>query len=256
MSDTAGAQFSPQEWETRTELAAAYRLVDNLGWTDLLASHLSAVVPGDEDHFLINRYGLAFDEITASNLVRVALDGSTIDPKNRIIGTGAFAIHSAVHAAHPHLKAAFHLHTRETVAIASQKGGLLPLTQMALSVFPFVRYHEFTGFSDVEEREEIVQSLGDGRVLIMRNHGVLVAGETVGEAFGFAWRIQRACVMQLAAQIGTHSAELNTLSDEVRDRAISQVAKIVSKDGWNRIGKHDWAALVRRIDRAAPEYRT
>ena len=248
------SDVSAEEWAARTELAAACRLVALFGWTDLLAAHISVVVPGTDDQFLINPYGLLFEEVTASSLVKVDFAGETIDKVNRVVGSGAFAIHSAVHIAHPHLKCAIHLHTREGVAVASQKRGLLPLTQMALSVIPFVRYHEFLGFSDVDERDHIVEDLADGRVLILRNHGLLTVGETVGEAFGFMWRIQRACVMQLAAQIGTQSAELNELPDEVVERATEQVARIVSKTGWARIGGKDWDALVRKVDRESPGY--
>ncbi|OZI37144.1 hypothetical protein CAL29_01560 [Bordetella genomosp. 10] len=254
------ASYSNEEWAARVELAAAFRLVATLGWTDLLSSHISLMVPGTTDQFLINRYGLLFDEITASNLVKVGFDGTAdgqaIDaiPGQRIVGSGAWAIHSAVHISRPDLKCAIHLHTREGVAVASQKRGLLPLTQMALSILPYVRYHDFLGFSDEDERDSIASDIGDGSVLILRNHGTLTVGESVGEAFGFAWRIQRACVMQLAAQIGTVSTELNELPTEVIERASTQASRIVSKNGWARIGGNDWEALRRSLDRQTKDY--
>lgn len=248
------ANMTASEWQARIDLAAACRLTALMGWTDLLASHISVLVPGRVDQYLINPYGMLFEEITASDIVKVDNDGNILSETPHIIGTGGFAIHSAIHRSRPEFKCVFHTHTTAGVGIASQKKGLLPVTQMALVILPMVRYHDFEGFASLDERDRLVQHLGDGRIMILRNHGLLTVGETIAEAFAHMYRIDRACRMQLAAQTGTASAELNELPQAVIDKSYQQAEKILGKDGWLPGGKREWAALVRKLDRDDPGY--
>ena len=247
------AGMSPAEWERRVDLAAAYRLVHLFGWSDLIGTHLSARVPGPNDRFLINPYGFLFEEITASCLVKVDVDGNIVSDTEHHINPAGFVIHSAVHMARPDVACCMHTHTQAGVGVATQKGGLLPITQHALAVIASTGYHAYEGIAtDLRERETIGRDLGQNNVLFLRNHGLLTVGRTVGEAFIWMYRAERACRMQLAFQ--QSGAELMPIPEEVQRVTIERNRFNNSKDGYRPIGKHEWPALLRRLDRESPGY--
>lgn len=246
-------RMSKAEWEARVELAAAYRLCHMMGWSDMLGTHISCRVPGTDNQFLINPYGLLFDEITASSLIKCDTDGNKLSESPYEINFAGFCIHSAIHM-HSHAAAAvMHCHTRDGVGVSSQKQGLLPLTQMALAMpYHEVRYHDYEGIAhDLTERERLVKDLGDGTMMILRNHGTLTIGATVGEMFARMVRVERACKFQLAAMSG--DAELNHLPKEVVDHTM-QVGAEVNTSGRAAGGALLWAGLLRRLDRLDPGY--
>jgi len=194
-------QVSEAEWEQRVQLAAAYRLTALYGWDDLIFTHISARVPGPEHHFLINPYGMMFDEITASSLVKVDLDGNKVLASDHDINPAGFTIHSAVHAAREDAGCVLHTHTRAGVGVSAQKAGVLPISQHALRFHERLAYHDFEGPAvDEGERERLVADLGSNDAMILRNHGLLSWGETLPLAFAVLWTLQRACEVQLATQ--------------------------------------------------------
>jgi ribulose-5-phosphate 4-epimerase/fuculose-1-phosphate aldolase len=244
---------SAAEWQARVELAAAYRLTAMMGWTDMLGTHISCRVPGSHDQFLINPYGLLFEEVTASDLIKCDIEGNKLSKSPYEINSAGFTIHSAVHMNCPDAEAVMHCHTQYGVAVASQKQGLLPLTQMSLTALSQVRYHDFEGVAeDHNERERLVRDLGDGSMLILRNHGTLTVGRSVGEMFARMYRLERACKMQITAMTG--GAELNRLPDEVVNHTIDQGRFIYGESGRGAGGKLMWAALMRKLDRECPGY--
>lgn len=245
--------MSDAEWQARVELAAAYRLTAMMGWTDMLGTHISCRVPGTDDEFLINPYGLLFEEMTASALIKCGVDGKKLSRSEYEINEAGFTIHSAIHMGRSDAHAVMHCHTQYGVAVSAQKDGLLPLTQMALTALNLVRYHDFEGVAqDLSERERLVQDLGDGGMLILRNHGTLTVGETIGEMFARMYRLERACKFQITATSG--GAELNRIPQEIVDHALDQGKQIYSRGGRGEGGKLMWAALMRKLDRADPGY--
>lgn len=239
---------SPEEWAVRVDLAAAYRLVALHGWDDLIFTHLSARVPGT-DHFLINPYGLLFEEITASSLVKVDVDGRVVEPSPYPVNPAGFTIHSALHMSRDDAHCVIHLHTVQGQGVAAQPGGLLPITQTALVVGDDVAYHDFEGVAeDLDERERIVADLGDRHALILRNHGTLTVGETVADAWLRMYFLERACEAQIAAQAG--GTPLATRPDAcARTSAIAQASM-------QKISRElAWPALLRKLDRLDPTYR-
>lgn len=246
-------QISEAEWQMRVDLAACFRLVDMYGWSDLLATHLSARVPDADDQFLINPFGLMFDEMTASELVKVDEDANTLSPTSYSINPAGFVIHSAVHMARPEVACVIHTHTQAGVGVATQKNGLLPLTQQALAVIEHTGYHDYEGLAfDMSERERLAHDLGDNKVLILRNHGLLTVGNTVAEAFMWMYRAERACRFQLAFQQA--GAEPSEISKEMQDITKERNRKANSKDGYRPIGVNEWPALLRKLDRENPGY--
>lgn len=244
--------MSESEWQARLELAAAFRLAAIHGWTDMLGTHFSLRVPGTEDQFLINPYGLLFEEITASSLLKIDTEGKKLSESPYEVNRAGFVIHSAIHMAAHEAHCVMHCHTTAGVGVATQKQGLLPITQMALTVLGEVRYHDYEGVADdEEERRRIVADLGDGSVMILRNHGTLTVGETVGEAFSRMYRIERACRFQLAALTG--NAEPNAIPQEVANYTIQQ-GRDINRNGRAAGGKLMWAALKRKLDREDPSY--
>jgi ribulose-5-phosphate 4-epimerase/fuculose-1-phosphate aldolase len=244
--------MSESEWQARVELAAAYRLAATLGWTDMLGTHFSLRVPDAEDAFLINPYGMLFEEITASSLLKIDTEGNKLSKSPYEANRAGFVIHSAVHMGAHEAHCVMHCHTLAGVGVATQKQGLLPITQMALTVLGEVRYHDYEGVADdEEERRRIVKDLGDGSVLILRNHGTLTVGTTVGEAFSRMYRIERACRFQLAALTG--GAEPNAIPQEVANYTIDQ-GRELNQTGRAAGGKLMWAALKRKLDREDPSY--
>ncbi len=245
---------SPEEWQMRVDLAAAYRLVDLYGWSDLLGTHLSARVPGPGHHFLINPFGLMFDEITASSLVKVDQEGNILSQTDYGINPAGFVIHGAIHMARPEVACVIHTHTRAGVGVATQKDGLLPITQHAMHVIAQTGYHDYQGIAtDLAERESLVADLGDNNVLILRNHGLLTVGRTVGEAFMWMYRAERACYMQLSVQQA--GAEISPIPEEVQRTTIERNRFNNSEKGYRPIGKVEWPALRRKLDRTDASYK-
>ncbi|HKT15883.1 MAG TPA: class II aldolase/adducin family protein [Allosphingosinicella sp.] len=241
--------MSKDENEARVELAACYRLIAHFGLTDTIYNHISLRLPGDEERFLINAFGLIYDEITASNLVTIDLDGNIIDdPTGLGINPAGFVIHAAIHDARHDVKCVLHTHSPAGMGVAAQKHGLLPISQHAAFLMHDIAYHDSEGPAiDLDERARIVADLGDKHLLILRNHGLLTAGRSVAEALQLMIDLETACRGQIAAMAG--GAELTYLTDAALDRSAKAVA-----NRHNMLGR-DWAALVRLADRVAPGYR-
>ncbi len=250
MSDRSlRGQVSPEEWQVRVDLAAAYRLVALFGWDDLVFTHISAKVPGTE-HFLINPYGAMFEEITASSLVKVDIDGNKLQDGDAEINPAGFTIHSCIHAARPDVNCVLHTHSINGVAVSGQKGGLLPLSQFAMSVLHSLAYHDYEGFALLEaEKPRLVRDLGDRQYMILRNHGLLSTGRSVAQAFVGMHRLEAACMAQVRAMAG--QVELQLISPDVLALAVPQLEQV-------RLGKGPeglvWPGLLRRLDRRFPGY--
>ena len=248
MQDKVG----PEEWKVRVDLAAAYRLVAYYGWDDLIFTHLSARVPGPEHHFLLNPYQLMFEEVTASSLVKVGMDGHPVEPTPFITNAAGFTIHSALHMAREDAQAVIHLHTPDGQAVSAHAEGLLPLTQTAMLVRDEIAYHDYEGVAvDLDERERLVADLGDKSAMILRNHGTLAIGETIGEAFVKIYFLERAC----EAQIKALSAGAGNLSNPPQGapELTAQQGKIGLKMGANLLA---WPALLRKAYRLDPGFAT
>lgn len=253
----SAARRTPQppdaEWAARCELAAAFRIAHRLGWSDFLGTHFSLRVPGTENQFLINPYGLLFQEITASSLLKVDTEGNKLTESPYEMNRAGFVIHSAVHMGAPQAHCVMHCHTLAGVGVATQKQGLLPITQMALTIWNELRYHDYEGVADNEdERERIVKDLGDGTMMLLRNHGTLTVGSDVAEAFSRMVRLERACRFQLVALTG--GAEPRQLPQEVIDYTAQQGVEI-NRTGRAAGGRLLWQALRRQLDREDPGYR-
>ncbi len=238
------------ETQTRIDLAAAYRAVALYGWDDLVFTHISARVPGPEHHFLINPYGLLFEEITASNLVKIDLDGAKVADSPYDVNPAGFTIHSAIHAARPDAQCVLHLHTISGVAVAAQRGGLLAISQQSTVVLTSLAYHDYEGLAlNDAEKPRLVADLGDKNMLILRNHGLLTCAETIADAFLFMYTLERACEIQVQAQAG--GAELVTIDDRILAGMKAQVKAVTRGAG----GTLSWPAILRRLDRIDPSYR-
>lgn len=243
-------RVSPEEWQVRVDLAAAYRLVDYYGWTDMIFTHLSARVPGPEHHFLINPYGMMFDEVTASNLVKIDLDGNVVMHTGYDVNPAGFCIHSAIHMAREDARAVMHLHTDDGAAVASMADGLLPLTQTAMVLVDEVAYHEYEGVAlDLGERERLVADIGDKTLLILRNHGTLAVGSTVSDCFLRLYNLERACTMQVRAMA---SGRLHEPSAAAKETTRKQGKMLLAAGELDRLA---WPALLRMLDRRDPGYR-
>ena len=240
---------SPEEWQARVDLAAAYRLVAHYGWDDLVFTHISARVPGPEHHFLINPYGMMFDEITASSLVKVDLDGKIVMDSPYFINPAGFTIHSAVHAAREDALCVMHLHTDCGIAVSAQREGLLPISQQSLFVLSSLGYHDYEGLAlNDEEKPRLVADLGTKTFLILRNHGLLTVGETVADAFLSMFLLERACRIQLLAQSG--NSELIPIAPEILAGIRSQEAVVTKGSG----GRLVWPGLLRKLERLGSNY--
>jgi ribulose-5-phosphate 4-epimerase/fuculose-1-phosphate aldolase len=244
-------RVSPEEWAIRVDLAAAYRLVAYYGWDDLVFTHLSARVPGPDHHFLLNPYNLMFEEVTASSLVKVGLDGLAVEPTPFITNPAGFTIHSAVHMAREDARAVMHLHTPHGQAVSAHGDGLLPLTQTAMLIRDDVAYHDYEGVAvDLDERERIVADLGDKGAMLLRNHGTLSVGETVGEAFVKMYFLERACQAQiLALSAGDNLNNPPQGSPEVTAQQGKVGLKLAA-------GALAWPALLRKVYRLDPSFAT
>ena len=239
------------EWAVRVDLACAYRAIAHFGWDDLIFTHLSARVPGPEHHFLLNPYELCFDEINASSLVKVDLEGRPVSPTSYRTNRAGFVIHSAIHMARPDAQCVVHLHTPHGQAVSAQSEGLLPLTQTALASIGDLAYHDYEGIAtDLEERERLVADLGQRNLMILRNHGTLAVGETIADAFLRIYFLERACeaqVLALSTGRGHVIAAPQGTPEKVRGQNAA-AAKFVSRD-------LAWPAVMRRMDRLDPSFR-
>ncbi|HVL36527.1 MAG TPA: class II aldolase/adducin family protein [Burkholderiales bacterium] len=237
------------ERDVRVQLAACYRLVHHFGWTDLVYTHISARVPGPEEHFLLNPLGYLFNEVTASNLVRIDLEGNNVGASPHSINKAGFVIHSAVHAARPDVQCVIHLHTPAGMAVSMMKCGLLPLSQHAQLFHGRVGYHDYEGIAlDLDERRRLVRDLGDKPVMILRNHGTLVAAGTIPLAFSLMFHLEKACQAQLAAM--ATGQELVLPAREASERT----AALAFRDD-SPIGRAEWPALERLLEGLDPSYR-
>jgi len=248
--DDVRTSVSSAEWQTRVDLAAAYRLVALYGWDDLIFTHISARVPGADHHFLINPYGMLFDEITASSLVKVGLDGAKVGSSPHPVNPAGFVIHSAVHEARENAQCVMHLHTNEGIAVSAQHGGLQPLSQTSLFPLADLAYHDYEGVAlNDAEKPRLVADLGTHNFMILRNHGTLTVGASVGEAFLAMYILQRACEIQVLATSG--SAALVPVPQPIVDGIRAQVDQATLGQG----GALAWPALLRRLDRVDPSFR-
>jgi ribulose-5-phosphate 4-epimerase/fuculose-1-phosphate aldolase len=249
----------PAEWEVRCDLAAAYQLIDLYGMSDLIGTHISARVPGPEDHFLLNPMGLTFDQITASSLIKVDVDGNLVSGVSSQLNYAGFVIHSSIHMSHPELVCALHTHTTANNAVAAMEEGLLPMTQKALFTLAFLKYHDYEGAAEnLAERQRIVRDLGTGRVLLLRNHGALTVGNTVSEAWVRMYQLEQACRFQVAA-LSCAGAGLTPkqLTQETIDLVKEQARKIWDPNGRHPIGTTEWGSLLRKLERErGTSYRT
>ena len=245
-------RMSEAEWQTRVDLAACYRLVDLFGWSDLINTRITARVPGPHDHFLINPYGMLYDEITASSLVKIDADGNPVEPSEHPVNSGGFAIPGAIHQARPEVACVIHTHTIAGCAVSMQKAGLLPINQHALQVIGDVAYHGYEGTGrHPDERARFLADFGDKHVMVLRNHGLIIVGGSIAEAFIATYRMERACAMQLALQ--QSGAEFNPLSDTVISAGYAKSNAGAARG--HDPNKLDWPALLRKLDRLDPSYK-
>jgi ribulose-5-phosphate 4-epimerase/fuculose-1-phosphate aldolase len=244
------ARFSPEEWGARVELAAAYRIFDRLGWTELIYNHLSLRVPGPEANFLINPFGLHYSEVCASNLVKVDLDGKPVGPSDWPINPAGFTFHGAIHAALPDAHCVMHVHTTPTQAVCCLRDGLAYTNFYAAQLYGKVAYHDFEGITvHLEEGRRIVESAAGKPVLLLRNHGPVVIGATVAQAFAMMWLVQRACEVQLATQ---SMGEAMPIAVPVLEKCVADSLQFDPRFG---AGRDAFDALRRLVDRDDPGYR-
>ena len=256
MADDQGAidirsSVSEEEWQARVDCAALYRLVAMQGWDDLIFTHISMRVPGPEHHFLINPYGFLFEEITASSLIKVDLEGNVVQETDRFINPAGFTIHSAVHAAREDALCVIHLHTDDGVAVSAMKDGLLPISQTGMIAMADIAYHDYEGVAlNHDERERIVADMGEKSLLILRNHGTLTVGRSAAEAWIRMFFLERACAMQVRALsagrenvIECHASVQQVVRDQSNPDALKFAADMLT-----------WPALKRRLDRNCPDY--
>ena len=247
---TVRDQVSDDEWQLRVDLAACYRLIAMHGWDDLVFTHISARVPGPDEHFLINAYGLLFEEMTASSLVKVDLNGNVVLDSPHFINPAGFTIHSAVHEARTDVGCVLHTHTKAGVAVSIQADGLLPLSQIALIPLVSLGYHDYEGIAlNPDEKARLVADLGDSMFLILRNHGLLTAAATIPDAFLAMYALETACQTQIMAQ--STGAELIHVAPQIVAGIKAQQEEVMKGLG----GQLAWPGLLRKLDRANPGYR-
>ncbi|MEM6511683.1 MAG: class II aldolase/adducin family protein [Pseudomonadota bacterium] len=237
------------ESELRADLAACYRLIALFGWDDLVFTHVSARVPGDHEHFLINPYGMMFEEITASALVKVDADGNKVSDSEFPVNPAGFVIHSAVHAARPDVACVLHTHSKAGVAVSAQKDGLQPLSQTSLFAYASLGYHDYEGVAlNDDEKPRLVADLGDKTCLILRNHGLLTVGPTIADAFLMMYVLETACQIQLMAQ--STGNELIPVPQPIVNGIQAQAEQVTKGLGGSLV----WPGLLRRLDREMPGY--
>ena len=245
------AQVSDAEWQQRVDLAACYRLVALYRWDDLVFTHISARVPGPEHHFLLNPYGMLFEEITASSLVKVDLQGNKVMASAYEINPAGFTIHSAIHAARENAKCVLHIHSLNGIAVSAQKSGLLPISQQSTVVLPSLAYHDYEGIAlNEDEKPRLVRDLGKNTFLMLRNHGLLTVGESIPDAFLSMYLFEAACAIQVKAQ--ALDAELIPIEPRIIAGATAQATRATRSAG----GALAWPGLLRKLERVDPTYRT
>ncbi|HET9485360.1 MAG TPA: class II aldolase/adducin family protein [Xanthomonadales bacterium] len=243
--------LSEHEWQTRVDLAACYRLVAMFGWSDLVFTHISAKLDGPDEHFLINPYGMLFEEITASSLVKVDIHGNVVGTSVHPVNPAGFVIHSAIHAARPDVRCVLHTHTANGVAVSAQKDGLLAISQQSIFPLSNLGYHDYEGVAlRDDEKPRLVRDLGDRTFLILRNHGLLTVGATIPDAFLSMYVLESACAIQIRAQSG--GGELVRVPQVIVDTAQQQAAQVTKSLG----GGLAWPALLRKLDRIDPSFRS
>jgi ribulose-5-phosphate 4-epimerase/fuculose-1-phosphate aldolase len=250
-ADTPPSTFegSATEWNVRVDLAACYRMIAHCGWDDLIATHMSARVPDEDDAFLINNFGLLFDEVTASSLVKVNLAGETLEDRGANVNPAGFTIHSAVYQTRKDAGAVIHLHTLDGMAVSTHVEGLLPLTQTAMTVWADIAYHDFEGSAlDLAEREHLQRDLGSKNIMILRNHGTLSVGDSIPSAFIRIFQLENACTAQVRALAA--GSQLTSVDPEAITKTIDPTGKNMR---W--FGKFAWPAVRRKMDRVDPSYR-
>lgn len=243
-------QVSDEEWQTRVDLAACYRLIAMYGWDDLVFTHISARVPGPDEHFLINPYGMLFEEITASSLVKVDLNGDKVVDSPFLVNPAGFTIHSAIHAARHDVGCVLHTHTRAGCAVAAQEQGLLPLSQISTVVLTSVGYHDYEGIAlNEEEKPRLVADLGEKTSLILRNHGLLTVGISIPDAFLAMYSLETACQIQIGAMAG--GAALIHVNPQIVAGMQAQADAVLKGMG----GMIAWPGLMRKLDRRDSSFR-
>jgi ribulose-5-phosphate 4-epimerase/fuculose-1-phosphate aldolase len=248
--------ISPEEWAVRVDLAACYRLIHHFGWDDLILTHNSARVPGTTNHMLINPMGLMFDEITASNLIKIDMDGNQVEPSDYEPNRAGFVIHSAIYLGRPDVECVVHTHTEDVIAISAQEEGLLPASQWAMWFYDRVAIHEYEGISlDLDERERLQASLGQQPVMLLRNHGLLATGRNVAECFHRTYLFERAAAAQVKMQAAAAGAGTKIMlpPPEVQGR---QVAQMSDSGNAQLRGQREWPSLLRLCDKLDPGFRT
>ena len=237
---------SPEEYQVRVDLAAMFRLTALFGWDDTVWNHITARVPGSDHNFLMHRFGLLYEEVSASNLIKVDEHGNVLEGP-RDVNTAGFVIHSAIHLHHPHNKFVFHAHPPQAIAATVFKDGIPFLVQDSSMLYGEVRYHDWEGLSvDLDERFRIAENLGDGKCLVMRNHGFLTVGATAGEAFMNMYYLIRMCDVALRAH--GSGLELDPADESLWQKSRKQYEAFAP-------GQYEWPALLRRCDRADPSYK-
>jgi len=250
MTTTVREQVSDEEWDLRVDLAACYRAIAMYGWDDLVFTHVSARVPGDEHHFLINAYGLLFEEMTASSLVKIDLNGDKVLESPHSVNPAGFVIHSAVHEARHDVGCVLHTHTRAGVAVSAQADGLLPISQQSLLPTATLAYHDYEGVAVNEaEKPRLVADLGENNALILRNHGLLTTGASIPDAFLLMYVLETACQIQLLAQ--SPGGELIQVPQPIVDGIQAQADKAMQGLG----GQLVWPGLLRKLDRMDSSFR-
>ena len=244
-------KISIEEWQTRVDLAACYRLVAQYGWDDLVFTHITAKIPGVANQFLINPYGMMFDEITASSLVKIDLGGNKLDAENPFpVNPAGFTIHSAIHAARHDAKCVLHVHTPNGIAVSAQKNGVLPISQQSIFVLASLSYHGYEGVAlNDDEKPRLVRDLGDKTFFMLRNHGLLTVAETIADAFQAMYIFETTCMIQVRAQAG--GGELIPIPQPILDGAQTQ-AKAVTKGLGGNLA---WPGLLRILDRIDSSFR-
>ena len=241
---------SAEEWQLRVDLAACYRLVALYGWSDLVFTHISARVPGPEHHFLINPYGLMFDEITASSLVKVDQDCNKVIDSPHPVNPAGFVIHSAVHAVREDVQCVLHTHTRAGIAVSAQKNGVLPISQQSTFVLASLAYHGYEGVAIRDDEKVRLQAdLGGANFLMLRNHGLLTCGKTIADAFLSMYTFENTCQIQIAAQAG--GGELT----QVDARIVEGVGHAMKVQTGGLGGSFVWPSLIRKLDRLDDSYK-
>lgn len=244
------SQVSPEEWQTRVDLAACYRLVAHFGWDDLIFTHISARVSEQENNFLINPYGMMFEEITASSLVKIDLAGRVVMDTPYPVNPAGFMVHSSVHEVRPDAQCVIHLHTLAGVAVSAQEHGLLPISQQSMFPLSSLAYHDYEGIVlNAPEKPRLQADLGDKQFLILKNHGLLTVGETIPDAFLYMFFMQRACEIQIMAQSG--GGPLVHVPQPIVDGIRAQADVALKQSG----GRLAWPGLLRKLDRIDPSYR-